>query len=206
MKDIFELVKAIKNTQIDNKTYVYFQQDTGEIKKIGGKSAKDNLSSIEVDVVSVESILHGNESLSDFKVDYDSNLQRFVVKKIDRNNDNSIILSNLIEVTNNKSHDLDVLIVQNIKKGLWSFKLSQKVCEYFEKQSISFKSRLFFSVTKHKDPNILYRTISIPLGNFISQKKGVEVEFVSDFEHIKNGVSIYTQKYFKNYQHKVVNR
>lgn len=206
MKDIFDLVNAIKETQVNEKIYVFFQQDTGEIKKIGGKSVNDRLSSIEVDISTVSSLLHGKESLADFKVEYDLTQKQFIVKKINKNDNNTVVLSKFIEVTNSKHEDTEVLLVQNLKKGCWFVKLSDSVYKQFNEQLINLRASLFFSVTKRKDPNILYRTITIPFENFITYKNSVRVDFISDFEHIKNGASVYTQEYFKNYQHKVINR
>ena len=59
---------------------------------------------------------------------------------------------------------------------------------------------MYFSITAKHDPNILYRSLKIPL-SMLADK--LVIPFKYDAEH-KEDLSIYTAKYFDSYGHEIL--
>lgn len=204
MNSLKELLSVIADTKVNSDTYVYYDSENGKIEKIGGQSDPGTLSYITVEHKSVEPILKGEKSLEDFVVDYDMSKQKLTIKEIktpETEDERSLITFKQIPKTQ-KTKKVDVLLQQDIQNKKWNIDLSDKIKENLRKESVYIRSSLFFSITKKDDPNILYRTISIPIGELV--KGAVSVPFESDEEIDKKKISVYTSKYFEIYKHEVL--
>lgn len=204
MDSIKELLSIVADTKVDKKTYVYYNSETGKIEKLGGKSDPGNLSYITVEHKTVESILNGEKSLEDFVVDYDMAKQKLSVREIktpETEDETSLITFKQIPKTQ-KTRKIDVLIQQDITKKNWTIDISDKIKENLRKESVYIRSSLFFSITKKDDPNILYRTINVPIGELV--KGTIHIPFSTDEELDSTNLSVYTSKYFEIYKHEVL--
>lgn len=205
MYDLKKIIDLIASTKVDPKTYVYFDQETGKIERIGGKTENTELSYITVNPKIVEPIMKGERGLSDFVVEYDINHKKLAVKelKIPETEDERSLLTFKEIDHQQKTKKVDVLLQQDFKNKVWRIQLSGKIKESLKNESVYIRSSLFFSITKKNDPNILYRTISSPIGELI--KDSVTFPFKYDFEFDKKEVSVYTSKYFDVYKYEVLN-
>jgi hypothetical protein len=204
MDSLKGLLAVIAETQVNSQTYVYYDSETGKIEKIGGKSDPGKFSYITVDHKIVDPILKGEKSLEDFVVDYDMTKQKLSVKEIktpETEDERSLITFKQIP-KKQKTRKIDVLIQQDIKNKTWMIELSDNIKENLRKESVYIRSNLFFSITKKDDPNILYRTINVPIGELVKDK--IFVSFETNEELDSAGLSVYTSKYFEIYKHEVL--
>ena len=205
MNSFEELLRIVSDTKVDSKTYVYFDQETGKIEKIGGKSDPKGLSFITVDSKIVKPILSAEKSLDDYIVEYDITKKQLSVKELKRpeTEDERSLLTFKEILKTQKTKKIDVLLQQDFKNKCWAISLSEKIKEQFHDESAYIRSNMFFSVTKKGNPNILYRTISFPISDLIKQDK-LSVPFECDFEFDKLEVSVYTSSYFDVYKYEVL--
>jgi hypothetical protein len=208
MDSIKNLLELVANTKVDEKTYVYFDQENGKIQKIGGKIDSSGLSFISIDPKKVEPIMKGEKGLDDYVVEFDISLKKLNLKEIHRpetEDERSILTFKEIPL-NQKTRKVDVLVQQDKKNKCWNIKLSDKIKESLKQESVYIRSSLFFSITKKNDPNILYRTISCPIGELLKDenKNGVSFPFEYKTEIDNNQLSVYTSKYFDIYKHEVL--
>lgn len=207
MKDLKLLKDLVAETKIDKNTYVYYDQETGKIKRVGGKTESNNLSYIVTDPKVVEPIMKGLKGLDDYIVEYDIAKKSLNIKEIKRpDTEDEKSLLTFKEIPKKlKTRKVDVLVQQDLHRKVWIVKLSKEISESLRKEAVYIKSNLFFSITKKNDPNILYRTISCPISDLVNQENnlGVEFSFKYTVEHTTD-LSLYTSKYFDAYKYEVI--
>lgn len=207
MKEFENLRKLIADTKVDSNTYVYYDQESGKIKKIGGKSKNTDLSYIITDSKIVEPIMKGLKGLDDYVVEYDISKKKLNLKEIKKpeTEDARSLLTFKAVPKQQKTRKIDVLIQQDLKNKCWKIKLSKAIVESLINESIYIRSNLFFSITKKNDPNVLYRTISCPIGELVKEEnlEGKSFLFKYDTEYQKD-ISVYTSNYFDVYKYEVL--
>jgi hypothetical protein len=101
------------------------------------------------------------------------------------------------------NNEADLTIEQNLKERKWIFSLSKETLSFIVEQNSLIEENILLSITKKDDPNILYRNIYIDLEKLATTF--VNIPFESDYELGTNNVSIYTNKYFDTYSHRIIN-
>lgn len=96
------------------------------------------------------------------------------------------ITTNFLEVTDTTGNS-DIVIIKNYETKTWQF-----ICNSTE----SIDGKLHFSITQKHNPNVLYRSIDIPINELL--KSIVEIDFVGNDLDTKN-YSVYTVKKFNTY-------
>jgi hypothetical protein len=205
MDSVKSLYDLFKETKIDTKTYVYFDQETGRIEKVGAWTQDDSYSYITVDPSKVAPIMQGEKGLDDFTVEYDIVTKKLNLKEIKRaqeEDERSIVTFKEIS-KHQKTKKVDVLLQQDFANSTWIVTLSDKIIENLKKESVRITTNLFFSITRKNDPNILYRTISCSIGNLI-EHGSIYFPFNYQFEFDKTEISVYTSTYFDVYKYEVL--
>lgn len=206
MSSIRSLYDLFKETTIDTQTYVYFDQETGKIEKVGSFIKDEPLSYITVDQSKVSPIMKGEKGIDEFIVEYDIVNKKLNLKEVKRahDNDERSILSFKEISKHQKTKKVDVLIQQDFIEENWKVTLSSKIIENLKKESVRITANLFFSITKKNDPNILYRTISCSIGDLVD-KGTLTFPFESQIEVDKTQISVYTSTYFDVYKYEILN-
>lgn len=98
----------------------------------------------------------------------------------------------------------DLEIIKNCQEKTWIFKIAKHIKTNLASRSSNLiDKKLFFSITKHDDPTVLYRFIKIDLADLINVENA-KIPFIYDWEHSDKTVSIFTNKYFETYSYKVL--
>lgn len=97
------------------------------------------------------------------------------------------------------NYNFDVLIEQDNNKKEFRIRLSGALKDQYHKDLNSKKSLIFY-VTAENDPNILYKTLDIPL-NKLLQYHYYTIPY-DDFIDIS--CNIFSTRYFQNYLHLVI--
>lgn len=100
--------------------------------------------------------------------------------------------------------EFDLVIKQNNKLKQWEFSLNPITKKFLKTAGFSTDDVVYFSVTEKYDPNILYKSLSIPVQDLISNEN-VNIKFEEDTDFTNIETSLYTTKYFENYGHEVIN-
>ena len=114
-----------------------------------------------------------------------------------KNGEKVLLGDKLYSVERDKEYD--IIITQDTRDKLWFLDLNPSTLKFFQLSNYSQEDMLYFSVTAKHDPNILYRSLKIPLN---SLKEKIAIPFINDNE--KEDVSIFTAKYFEAYGHEVI--
>lgn len=188
------------NIQVNNNSYVYFYNETGFIDRISNISETvDGLTSIPVDYKQVEEILSGKKSTNDFRVVYDSELKKYILKETRLSQEMfNPEVSKLIRLQ--ATENADISIVQDKIKKEWKIKTSGSFKNFVVKDDQRFNKTVFFSITKENDPNVLYRFFQFTLEQLIV--KTLYIAFEDDIE--QTDLSVYTSNYFDSYNFEVV--
>ena len=115
-----------------------------------------------------------------------------------KNGDKILLGSKLYQVQ--RDAEYDIIITQDNLEKHWHINLNPSTLTYFKLNNFEYDDeQLYFSITAKHDPNILYRSLSIPI------KQLGEIQVIPFDDSIEtNDVSIYTAKYFSSYAHEVV--
>jgi len=97
------------------------------------------------------------------------------------------------------NYNFDVLIEQDNTKKEFRIRLSGSLKDQYHKESKSKKSMIFY-VTAENDPNILHKTLDIPLAKLL-QYQYYTIPY-DDFTDIS--CNIFSMRYFNNYLHLVI--
>lgn len=207
MQEFKTLQDLVADTKVNKDTYVYYDQETGKIKRVGGKTESNGLSYITTDPKLVEPIMKGLKGLDDYVVEYDISKKTLNLKEVKRPEaeDEKSLLTFKEVPTLLKTKKVDVLIQQNLKKQVWIIRLSKSIVDSLKSESVYIRSNLFFSVTEKGNPNVLYRTISCPISELVNEENytGKEFSFKYDIENSTN-LSVFTSKYFDAYKYEVI--
>lgn len=114
-----------------------------------------------------------------------------------KNGEKILLGTKLYQVQRDKEYD--IIITQDRADKMWHINLNPSTLTYFSMTYHDNDDELYFSITSKHDPNILYRSLKIPISMLAEQ---LVMPFESDSEN--KDVSIYTAKYFNSYAHEVI--
>ena len=176
---------------------VYFEKNTGLIKKISGKKEKiDNLLSITVPYTQVADIYEGKKSFNNYTVEYDINQRQY---KLQLANDLTFHSFKFFEISDTVDKP-EITVIQHVKKRYWEIKIDKKLAKTMLKDNFYSRSYLSFSITKKGNPHQLYRCFKIDVYSLVQNLVEV-VPFIFDTE--TKDTSVYTLRQFESYSHKV---
>jgi len=201
LKSLFEKIKI--DAQTADISYVYYDKKSGEIHKISPRKEDSNYEILELDHKKVKDLLTGEKKTADYKVSYDIVTKLVILKNIHEGNTVFLYDKVLYKIPKEDLEISDLIIKQDFITNTWKVSISNETIQFTRSNNLSSHDKILLSVTKKDDPNILYRTLYIELGNAI--ENSIIIPFQFDFEFEQREVSIYTNKYFKNYSHEVIN-
>lgn len=181
--------------------HVRFDKRTGDITGIGARPRADQ-DSIAVPLSDVQQLLDGVIPWSSRRVQYnpkskDLELVNSKVTEIHGNSINDFIY----EVPEDSIEDPDLTIVQDIPNKCWKFLIGKGLKRNLNRSQINLTYTMMVSVTAKGDPNILYKTLFVPLAQVLADNY-VVLPFTMPFEHTGESISVYTARRFDTYQFK----
>jgi|TARA_B100000927_G_scaffold290491_1_gene289499 hypothetical protein len=194
---------TLKSPYVSTKRFVIFDSTSGEISSIVNYKPTDG-SFIPVEQKEVDSILTGNEPMSYYYVHYNKTKKEYQLRTRTNFDIDSYLVDDLIyEIPQDNIDNSDIKVTFNIKDTCWKFTIGGDLKANILAHKVSFKQIMNFSITKHNDPNILYKTISFNFDDLVDGKY-VVVPFDSDFEFNGDPMSVYTIKRFDKYNLEVI--
>lgn len=179
--------------------YIIFNKDNGEILSISNV-ADNNESYIQVPAAEVLSLKQGTEDISNYHVQYNPKIKELELKsKYEFALDALTVNDSIYELPEDAIDDADVQVTQDIPNACWKVTLGKSLKENIKRKGINLNASFLFSVTKKGDPNILYKTLSVHVGQTVADNYCV-VPFDMPFETTKIPVSVYTARKFDTYQ------
>ena len=193
----------IEAPNIDKHYRVYFDIDSGEIQTITNEELTDkDLSSIEVSYEDVEALISGEEPFSVCKVEFDTLLKTYVLKRNSIEDPIYDVNGYIFKVKNDE--DADIKVIQDLPNTCWKFFISEKLRETIVDKQVSLKTTLSFSITEENNPNILYRTLKFPFSQLVNDFYIIK-DFKEQYEFDGKPISVYTIKRFDTYSFEVIN-
>jgi hypothetical protein len=192
-----------KIPELNNDFKVYFDIETGVIKTITNEILEtEEWSHIDTTYEDVEQLISGEEVLDTCRVEFNTKLKVYELKRNSIDNDIFNVDELIYEVKSNK--DSDIQIIQDIKNTCWKFLISENLRSSLIENRVSVKTQLSFSITEKNNPNILHRTITFPFTQLVNDFYVVK-DFKNDYEFDATPVSVYTIKRFDSYSYEVSN-
>lgn len=181
------------------KSYVYYDGDTGKVFGVSNVKNENNGSYIVVNHKDVKDVFTGKLSTQFLSVEMDVKTKEFVLvnrKSNDEVSDNKDINDYLYEVPDIYTDEYDILIEQNQVNGYWRISMGEKIRTALTNSFIG--NYISFSITQKRNPNIYYNRLDFDLKQIVLQGFAV-VPFKDDFELDSTPISLYTDKKFDVY-------
>jgi len=192
----------------DPTQYIYYDPENGGIKAISNLSNELNYPFITVSEDDVNNIIKSNKPIFEYKVIFSPDAKEFVLVHITEEEDvlesiNDIIyqypfkidISMPLEIDPNN----DITAVQDYQDTCWKFFINPKLASGLQKRKLYFDNTHELYITASNDPNILYKTLRVPLKDLITNYSYV-LPF-DDLDYNETKISIYSRKLFSRYQY-----
>jgi len=199
-----QIPEIIHIQQSDPDAYkVYFELDTGKIHAITNEDMDtDEYSVTEVSYEDVATLVSGEEHFDTCIVDFNPKLKLYELRRNSIEQD-VYSVDDLIYKCE-QTENADIQIIQDVTNTCWKFLISESLRQSLAKHNVSLKSQLSFSITEENNPNILYRTLSFPFSQLVSDFYVIK-DFKEEYEFDGLPVSVYTIKRFDSYSYEVIN-
>jgi len=182
----------------DRVAYVVFNKENGKIISISNIVTKED-TYITVPLSDVMSLKKGIEPLSNYSVQYNPKTKELELQsKYEHFLDSISVKDFIYEIPENEIDDADIQLVQDIPNTCWKIKVGNQLKKNIRAKGVNLNSSILFSVTAKGDPNILYKTLSVHVGQAMSDNYYV-VPFSMPFETEKQVLSVYTARKFDTY-------
>ena len=179
--------------------YVVFNKDSGAIISVGNEASETD-SYIQVPLVDVLTILRGEERATNYHVQYNPKTKELEFQsKHEFTLDSTSVKDFIYELPQDSIDDADVQVIQDIPNSCWKIKLGNTLKSNIKNKGINLNARFLFSITKKGDPNILYKTLNVHIGQTVSDNYRI-VPFDMPFETTSVPISVYTSRRFDTYQ------
>lgn len=188
--------------------YVFYDSNTGAIRRITPDLEDDINPYVEVHFDEVKNIINGIESWKDYKVIFSPDEKTFVLVKLE-------VVQETLETANDIIYQVpctvdtsvplvfdttnDLTIVQDFTDVCWRVLINWKLAETLKGKNLYFDTVFEFYVTSYNDPNVLLKTLRVPIKNLVENSY-----YIFPFDRLEldnTPISIYTRKQFYKYQY-----
>jgi len=196
-----------RNSVIDEFRHVYYDTDTGIIKSISN-GQELNMPYVLVHFNQVKDILEGKDHVENYKIIFSPDDKDFVFIKKDDEEDtfqsiDEIIfqLPAIVDTSYPLQYDPfnDITIVQDYTETCWKIYMNGSLAISLKSKHLYFDKEFHFYITAYNDPNILYKTMMIPIKDLVDNFYHIMPFDSIDYNETK--VSIFTRKIFTKYQY-----
>lgn len=197
----FNRVIGDGDTYLDNNELYSARLETTSYSKQKNVSAKDILFKADKKNIllwryQTKTTMLVDSTTNTKSMSHENNLELYDSLNL-KNGEKILLGSKLYSIGSNK--DYDIIITQNIPDKNWILSLNPSTLKFFQLSNYGHDDMLYFSITSKHDPNILYRSLQIPLSE-LRQKVVLPMKSEDELKDL----SIFTTKYFTAYGHEVV--
>jgi len=179
---------------------VYFDDETGNILSITNREQSQFKNHFVVAIQEVEDFLLGTRNMLKHRVVFNVKEQRY---QIVSNQDAIIVYADDLIFRLTTVPDAQIVVQQCLVDKKWKIFANDFTKESMKDVGARLEEVLFFSITEHGNPNIMYNHYYVSIKDLIEQD-AVEFEFTSQEEHDPAQVSVYTNRKFNKYSHEVI--
>jgi hypothetical protein len=199
LNEILDLLKNYQEDTRENLLYVFFEPVTGSIKSISSNIDECNLPYITVNHEDDKKKLSKQDVFFKYKISYDPEQQKNILIEVDLDIEQITKVNDIIFQFphSDRFSDEDIVIIQNTNINEWIFSINQNLSKTLASNPLAF-DYYYLYITDYNDPNILHRTIILPMLELV-QKDKISIKFESDIE--KENLSIFARKHFKTHVH-----
>jgi hypothetical protein len=205
-----EDLKSYENQtkQIDELRYVFYDPDTGAIKGISNSASEQSLPSVTVMFDQVRGLLDGHDAVYNYKVVFSPDAKDYVFIRLDEHEEVLESIHDVIfqfpfavDTSNPLIYDIsnDITVIQDYADTCWKIYINGTLARSLRDRKLYFDQVYEFYITDFNDPNILYKTLRVPMTELINN-----YYCILPFDHVDVGevkISVYARKIFEKYQY-----
>jgi hypothetical protein len=196
-----------KISTVSSEIFVFYESYDGTIKGISNQIEELDLPYISLSIDDVNKTIDGTRPIYEYKVVFSPDEKEFILIHIEEDVEflssvNEVIYQYpmIIDTSVPLDFDLtnDITVVQDFNDTCWKFYINGTLAYSLRNRNLHFEDIIEIYVTALNDPNILYKTLRIPLKTFVEN-----YFYVLPFDHIdysKDKISLYSRKVFSKYQ------
>lgn len=197
-----------QKTIVNNDQYVFYDSITGDLKGISNSSSELNLPYIILNIEELNQIINGTNPLHEYKVIFSPNEKEFVLIHVDEEEEGLRSISDVIYqypfrvitgIPLEFDKNNDITVIQDYSDTCWKFYINEELARNLGNKKLYFDNIHELYVTALNDPNILYKTLKIPLKILITEYYYI-LPF-DDIDYKETKISIYSRKLFNKYQY-----
>jgi len=188
--------------------YVFYNPETGVISSITNSYNNESEPHVTVPFSQVKEILEGTDLHTNFKVVFSPDEKDFILIKKDEEEEiltsiNEVIfqIPFNIDTANPLIYDSmnDLTFIQDYNDTCWKIYINGPLADVLKEKKIYFDKNYEIYVTAKNDPNILIKTIIIPINELVEN-----YYYILPFDRIdvdEVPISLYCRKIFTKYQY-----
>jgi hypothetical protein len=197
-----------KIKQIDDFRFVFYEPETGEIKGISNMANEQTLPSVTVSFSQVRNLLEGTDVIHNYKVVFSPDAKDYAFIRLDEQEE---ILQSVHDVifqfpaSTNTSVPLeydptnDITVIQDYAETCWKVYINGTLARSLRDRKLYFDQIYEIYLTEFNDPNVLYKTLKIPMTELINNFYCILPFDRIDEDEVR--VSVYARKIFEKYQY-----
>jgi hypothetical protein len=192
----------------DDFRFVFYEPETGEIKGISNMANDQTLPSVTVNFSQVKNLLEGTDVIHNYKVIFSPDAKDYTFIRLDEQEE---ILQSVHDVifqfpyTVDTSVPLkydptnDITVVQDYAETCWKVFINGTLARSLRDRKLYFDQTYEIYLTEFNDPNVLYKTLRIPMTKLINNFYCILPFDRVDEDEVR--VSVYARKLFEKYQY-----
>jgi hypothetical protein len=197
-----------KNKQVDELRYVFYEPDTGAIKGVSNSANDQSLPFVSVTFEQVKKLLEGNDVVHNYKVVFSPDAKDYVFIRLDEQGEilesiHDVIFqfSFVVDSSNPLIYDAsnDITVIQDYANTCWRIYINGTLARSLRERKLYFDQVYEFYVTDFNDPNVLYKTLKVPMSELINNYFCILPFDKIDNDEVK--ISVYARKIFEKYQY-----
>lgn len=185
-----ELLKeALALSNLQQKYYVYFEQETGNIIAVSNEF-DESKTAVEFDLSDVADFLNGFKNINKYKIALSNQNKPVIISKYE---DDRIIPNSLIEV-DLVDHWKNVFTIENhLYRKQWVFQVRPDYKDVLKPFNLDYTINVF--IVDNKSDNNLIRHIPIKMKNLTLSEKFI-VSHENIIESKPESIKVYTKRFF----------
>jgi hypothetical protein len=197
-----------KIKQVDEVRYVFYNPETGAITGISNSANEQTLPSVTVMFDQVRSLLEGDDVVQNYKIVFSPDAKDYVFIRLDEQEEvlesiHDVIFqfSFNVDTSNPLIYDStnDITVIQDYADTCWKVYINGTLARSLRERKLYFDQIYEFYITDFNDPNILYKTLRVPMNELINNYYCILPFDQIDEDEVR--VSVYARKIFEKYQY-----
>lgn len=215
MEDILQVVWDVTEEDLkkasappNNDQFVFYDPNTGDLKGFSNSNTELDLPFITLNIEEINQIIDGTRPIYEYKVIFSPNEKEFVLIHVNDEEDvlqsiNDIIYQIPFKIDTSVPLEFDsandITVVQDYIDTCWKIYINGDLANTLAKRKLYFDNIYELYVTALNDPNVLYKTMTVPLKELITNFYYI-IPF-DDLDYNEAKISIYSRRLFNKYQY-----